>query len=84
MKKKIHFAIFAAVMIAAIAAVTAKSASTQETSDLIAASIEAVAQSESADNYGPGYPLPCGDGIHTKKICLCQKDYPACTESDCF
>ena len=84
MKKKIHFAIFAAIMIAAISAVTAKSTSTQETSDLVVASIEAVAQSESANNYGPSYDKPCAQEGYTKKLCRCLPGYPVCTETDCF
>lgn len=58
---------------------------TSEYSDLAIASAEATAATESGSgkNYGPAEKEFCDDG-KTKKLCLCHRGYPECTETDCF
>lgn len=54
-----------------------------EMSDLEMANVEALAQKEYSKNYGPGKEVKCASDLH-KKICMCEPNYPECTESDCY
>lgn len=54
-----------------------------ENTDLTMASIEALTREEDGKNYGPVDLIECKYGGH-RKICLCEPDFPECTETSCF
>lgn len=53
-------------------------------SEITMATIEALALTEVVQNYGPAKESPCYGGVMTRKICMCEKNYPPCTESECY
>lgn len=81
-KKLIFTAILAT--IATIAVLTAKSTQNAKESELLMASIEAVAQSEPGKNFGPAKIEKCANKTQHMKLCMCQPGYPECTETPCF
>ena len=63
---------------------TAKTSNNDDYSEITLASINALTSGESgASNYGPAKETKCIGKGH-KKICMCEPNYPACTESDCY
>jgi hypothetical protein len=86
--KKIILGGVAAIVIAVMAAVNVSMNSQNENlSDLALANVEALAAGEGtgSGNTGPAEIVDCaGWGTGSRKICMCQPNYPSCTETSCF
>ena len=80
--------LFAIVIVAAIAFFNIQlGAKKANFSDIFLSSITALAKDEGdEENYGPVHFEECGGPLNftKKKICMCEPDHPACTETDCF